>query len=52
MWKVVAGKSDNFSAKFVESPGVQVVELGLDECKRMLRDFIENKSAIWSALIG
>ena len=52
--KVVAGESSNFSGTrpFLESHGVEVVDLDLEECKKMLADYIEKNKAVWKEDIG
>lgn len=52
--KVVAGESVNFEGakEFMESHGVEVVDLDLDECKSMMSDFIKEKPELWYEDIG
>ena len=52
--KVVAGESENFAGarEFMESHGVEVVDLNLEECKRLMRDFIKRKPELWNEDIG
>ena len=52
--KVVAGESENFAGakEFMESHGVTVIDLGLDECKKMLGDFIQRNPTLWNEDIG
>lgn len=52
--KVYAGESDTFpgSIDFMESHGVEVINLDLDECKKLMRDFIENNPELWNEDIG
>ena len=52
--KIYAGESSTFpgSREFMESHGVEVVDLDLDECKNLMRDFIENKPELWNEDIG
>lgn len=41
--KVIAGESETFSGakEFMESHGVEVINLDLDECKQLMREFIQ-----------
>ena len=52
--KVVAGESVTFAGarEFMESHGVEVVDLNLEECQQMMRDFIRRKPELWSEDIG
>lgn len=52
--KVVAGESVTFAGarQFMESHGVEVVDLHLEECQQMMRDFIRRKPDLWSEDIG
>ena len=52
--KVIAGESETFSGarEFMESHGVEVTDLNLDECKQLMRDFIENNPDLWKEDIG
>jgi cytosine/creatinine deaminase len=52
--KVVAGESRNFGGAkdFLESNGVQVVDMDLDDHVKMLGDFIEENQALWYEDIG
>jgi len=52
--EVIAGESETFpgARKFLESQGVKVVDLDLEECKRMMKDFIQQHPEIWSEDIG
>ena len=52
--KVVAGESVTFAGarEFMESHGVEVVDLNLEECQQMMRDFIRRKPDLWSEDIG
>ncbi|MEG3437932.1 nucleoside deaminase [Pannus brasiliensis CCIBt3594] len=51
---VIAGESATFpgAREFMESRGVTVIDLDLDECKRLMRDFIENNPRLWNEDIG
>lgn len=52
--KVFAGESETFAgaSEFMKSHGVEVVDLNLDECKKMMNDFIENNPRLWNEDIG
>jgi len=52
--KVIAGESETFAGakEFMESHGVEVIDLNLDECKRLMREFIENNPDLWKEDIG
>jgi len=51
---VVVGESETFSGarEFMESHGVKVTDLGLEECKQLMRDFIKNNPRLWDEDIG
>ena len=52
--KVFAGESETFAGarEFMESHGVEVVDMNLDECKRLMNEFIKNNPALWNEDIG
>ncbi len=52
--KVYAGESATFSGarEFMEQHGVEVIDLDLEECKSIMKDFIEKNPAIWNEDIG
>jgi len=52
--KVIAGEAETFAGarEFMESHGVEVTDLNLDECKRLMREFIENNPDLWKEDIG
>lgn len=52
--KVYAGESETFPGgkEFMESHGVEVMDLDNDECKRLMRDFIKNNPVLWNEDIG
>lgn len=52
--KVVAGESKNFAGarEFLESHGVEVLDLDLDVCKEMMGTFIEEHPDLWYEDIG
>jgi creatinine deaminase len=52
--KVYAGESETFSGakEFMESHGVEVIDLDNAECKKMMTDFIANNPTLWNEDIG
>lgn len=52
--KVYAGESTTFSGarEFMQTHGVEVIDLNLEECKNMMNQFIENNSTLWNEDIG
>lgn len=52
--RVVVGESETFGGAraFMESHGIQVVDLDLDECKGLMRAFIAAHPALWNEDIG
>lgn len=52
--KVIAGESKTFSGArdFMESHGVEVIDLDLQECKQLMKDFIDNNPELWQEDIG
>jgi len=48
--KVVVGESQTFNGarEFMESHGVEVVDLNLPECVNMMEDFIREKPELWN----
>jgi len=52
--KVIAGESETFvgAKDFMRSHGVEVLDLGLNECKQMMRDFIQKNPKLWNEDIG
>ncbi len=52
--KVYAGESETFpgSKEFMESHEVEVINLDLDECKDLMKTFIENNPKLWNEDIG
>ncbi len=52
--KVVAGESKTFSGarKFMEDHGVEVVDLNLEEPKKLMKDFISKNPKLWKEDIG
>jgi cytosine deaminase len=52
--KVIAGESQTFegAADFMKSMGVEVVDLDLEECKRLMSNFIDANPQLWKEDIG
>lgn len=52
--EVIAGESENFSGAkdFLEEQGVKVTDLELEECKKMMKDFMKDCPEIWNEDIG
>lgn len=52
--KVVVGESETFSGakEFMKSHGIEVIDLGLEECKQIMRDFIAKNPELWNEDIG
>jgi cytosine deaminase len=52
--KVIAGESETFAGakEFMESHGIEVTDLNLAECKRLMKEFIENNPDLWKEDIG
>ena len=52
--KVYAGEAATFpgAKAFMESHGVEVIDLDLDECKTLMRDFIRDNPTLWNEDIG
>ncbi len=52
--KVLAGESQTFpgAKAFMEEHGVEVVDLDLEACKELMREFIVNNPALWNEDIG
>jgi cytosine deaminase len=52
--RVVAGESETFPGgrQFMESHGVEVVDLAMSECVHMMRDFIAANTELWAEDIG
>lgn len=48
--KVIAGESKTFNGarEFMESHGVEVIDLDLPECIKMMEDFIREKPGLWN----
>ena len=52
--KVVVGENETFEGAwdFMKDHGVEIINLDLDECKTMMRDFIEANPKLWNEDIG
>ena len=52
--KVIAGESVTFAGarEFMESHGVEVIDLNLDECQQLMREFIQSHPQLWNEDIG
>ncbi|HOB89902.1 MAG TPA: nucleoside deaminase [Candidatus Colwellbacteria bacterium] len=48
--KVVIGENENFKGpeEYLRSRGVEMTDLDLEECKKMMRDFIKEKPELWN----
>ena len=51
---VVVGEADTFAGarEFMESHGIEIVNLDLDECKLMMNDFVKCNPELWNEDIG
>jgi creatinine deaminase len=52
--KVYAGESETFpgARAFMEAHGVEVIDMNLEECKHMMRQFIQEEPRLWNEDIG
>ncbi len=52
--KVIVGESETFSGarEFMEQHGVEVIDLNLQECKDMMKEFIDKRPDVWFEDIG
>ena len=52
--KVIVGEATTFAGapEFMRSHGVEVVDLDLEECKQLMRDFIAANPKLWYEDIG
>jgi creatinine deaminase len=52
--RVIAGEASTFpgAPNFLREHGVEVIDLDLDGCKQMMRDFIEARPELWAEDIG
>lgn len=52
--RVVAGESVTFAGgpEFLKEHGVEVIDLNLDECINLMKDFIDKNKELWNEDIG
>ncbi len=52
--KVIAGESATFpgAREFMEAHGIEVIDLNLDECRKMMTEFIQKNPKLWNEDIG
>ncbi len=52
--KVIAGEDETFSGarEFMESHGIEVINMNLEECKHLMKEFIEKNPELWFEDIG
>lgn len=52
--KVIVGESETFAGAkaLMESRGVKIIDLNLDECKQLMKDFIQKNPELWNEDIG
>ena len=52
--KVIVGESKNFmgARELMDSQGIEVVDLNLDEAEQMMRQFIQSNPELWEEDIG
>ena len=52
--KVYAGENDTFPGglSFMKEHGVEVINLDIEECKEMMKKFIDNNPDLWKEDIG
>ena len=52
--QVIVGESETFAGakEFMESHGVEVIDLNLDECKQLMSEFIQKNPQLWNEDIG
>lgn len=52
--KVIVGESETFvgAREFMESHGIKVVDLDFDECKQLMREFMQSNPGLWKEDIG
>ncbi|MBK8982968.1 MAG: nucleoside deaminase [Ignavibacteria bacterium] len=52
--KIIAGEDETFSGarEFMESHGIEVINLDLKECKDLMKEFIDKNPKLWFEDIG
>ena len=52
--KIVVGESETFSGakEFMELHGIEIIDLNLEECTQLMKDFIQNNPELWNEDIG
>lgn len=52
--KIIAGEDETFSGarEFMQSHGIEVINLDLKECKDLMKEFIEKNPKLWFEDIG
>jgi cytosine deaminase len=52
--KVIVGESKTFAGAkvFMESHGVEVIDLNLEECQQLMQNFINQNPSLWNEDIG
>jgi cytosine deaminase len=52
--KIIVGESETFAGakEFMKSHGVEVIDLGIEECKQLMQEFIANNPELWNEDIG
>ncbi|MBL7131684.1 MAG: nucleoside deaminase [Candidatus Omnitrophica bacterium] len=52
--KVIVGESETFAGtkEFMQAHGVEVIDLNIDECKQLMRQFINIHPHLWQEDIG
>lgn len=52
--RVFVGESETFAGakEFMESHGVEVINLNLNECKQLMKEFIQKNPELWNEDIG
>lgn len=52
--KIIVGESETFAGAkaFMESHDVAIIDLNLDECKQVMRNFIQKNPELWNEDIG
>lgn len=52
--KIIAGEDETFSGarEFMETHGIEVINLDLEECKNLMKEFIAKNPELWFEDIG